>query len=113
MTDDGQNQAADDADFESFCEQITMASVLETVAKLLTHPFGFHGDTGIRDYLYARLHVNGGDRLDDDDPRTGYPTLLLQSEHYTVAKYISGGETARGRPFRPCPGPTARSVVRS
>ena len=76
-----------------------MASVGETVAKLLTHPFGFHGDTGIRDYLYARLHVHGGDRLDDDDPRAGYPTLLLQSEHYTVAKYISGGETARGARF--------------
>ena len=100
MTDDGQTDAAArDADFERFCEEITMASVGETVAKLLTHPFGFHGDTGIRDYLYARLHVNGGDRLDDDDPRPGYPTLLLQSEHYTVAKYISGGETARGARF--------------
>ena len=100
MTDDGQtNAAASDAEFERFCEEITMASVGETVAKLLTHPFGFHGDTGIRDYLYARLHVHGGDRLDDDDPRPGYPTLLLQSEHYTIAKYISGGETARGARF--------------
>lgn len=100
MTDDCQTRAtARDADFESFCEQITTVSVGETVAKLLTHPFGFHGDTGIRDYLYARLHVNGGDRLDDEDPRPGYPTFLLQSEHYTVAKYISGGETARGARF--------------
>ena len=40
-----------------------MTSVTETVANLLTHPFGFHGDTGIRDFLYARLHVNGGERL--------------------------------------------------
>jgi len=54
VTDDGQTDAtARNADFERFCEEITMVSVAETVAKLLTHPFGFHGDTGIRDYLYA------------------------------------------------------------
>jgi hypothetical protein len=42
LTDDGQTDAAArDADFERFCEEITMASVGETVAKLLTHPFGF------------------------------------------------------------------------
>jgi hypothetical protein len=100
MTGDGRIDAAPrDADYERFCEEITMTSVAETVAKLLTHPFGFHRDTGIRDYLYARLHVHGGSRLDVDDPRPGYPTLLLQSEHYTVAKYISTSETARGARF--------------
>ena len=87
------------ADYERFCEEITLTSVAETVAKLLTYPFGFHGDTGIRDFLYARLHVNGGERLCVDDARPGYSTLLLQAEHYTVAKYISTGESARGARF--------------
>ena len=87
------------ADYESFCEEITLTSVTETVAKLLTHPFGFHGDTGIRDFLYARLHVNGGERLCADDERPGHSTLLLQAEHYTVAKYLSTGESARGARF--------------
>ena len=55
MTDGDRAQvAARDADFESFCERITMASVLETVAKLLTHPFedflALHGaDVDARD----------------------------------------------------------------
>ena len=97
--DDRLDGEARDADYARFFEEITMTSVAETVAKLLTYPFGFHGDTGIRDYLYARLHVHGGPRLDADDPRPGYPTLLLQSEHYTVAKYINASETARGARF--------------
>ena len=87
------------ADYESFCEEITLTSVAETVAKLLAYPFGFHGDTGIRDFLYARLHVNGGERLCADDERPGYSTLLLQAEHYTVAKYLSTGKSARGARF--------------
>src|SRR5450759_2578590 len=87
------------ADFERFCDEITMTSVAETVAKLLTHPFGFHGDTGVRDYLYARLHVNGGERLCVDDERPGYSTLLLQSEHYTRARYIGTGQRPRGARF--------------
>ena len=96
----GQHPAAPPAtDYERFCEQITMASVADTVAKLLTHPFGFHGDTGIRDYLYARLHAHGGARLSIDDPRPGFSTLLLQSEHYTLARYIGIGQTPRGARF--------------
>jgi len=85
--------------YERFCEQITMTSVADTVAKLLTHPFGFHGDTGIRGFLYARLHVHGGARLSIDDPRQGFSTLLLQSEHCTVARYIGIGQTPRGARF--------------
>ena len=85
-------------DIESFYEDITLKAVTDTVAKLLKYPFGFHGDTGIRDYLYARLHVHGGKRLDVDDSRPGYSTLLLQSEHYTTLKYKNkgkGGKRAR------------------
>ena len=97
---DGQDPAVrPTTDYERFCEQITMTSVADTVAKLLTHPFGFHGDTGIRDYLYARLHAHGGARLSVDDPRPGFSTLLLQSEHYTRAQYIGIGQTPRGARF--------------
>ena len=87
------------ADYEQFYEQITITSVADTVAELLTHPFGFHGDTGIRDYLYARLHTHGGERLRFDDPRAGFSTLLLQSEHYTRAQYIGIGKSPRGARF--------------
>jgi len=81
-------------EYEHLCEDITMKAVADTVEKLLVYPFGFHGDTGIRDYFYARLHVYGGERLDVDDPlqRPGYSTLLLQSEHYTRVKYKNTGE---------------------
>ena len=96
---DGHDSATPATDYERFCEQITMTSVADTVAKLLTHPFGFHGDTGIRDYLYARLHAHGGARLSVDDPRPGFSTLLLQSEHYTRAQYIGIGQTPRGARF--------------
>jgi hypothetical protein len=97
---DGQDPAEPPAThYERFCEQITMTSVADTVAKLLTHPFGFHGDTGIRDYLYARLHAHGGARLSVDDPRPGFSTLLLQSEHYTRAHYIGIGQAPRGARF--------------
>jgi len=87
------------ADYERFCEEITMTSVAETVAELLTYPFAFHGDTGIRDDLYARLHARGGARLSVDDPRPGFSTRLLQSEHYTKAQYIGTGQTPRGARF--------------
>jgi hypothetical protein len=53
-----------------------MKAVTDACIALLTYPFGFHGDTGIRDYLYARLHVHGGERLVVNDPRPGYATLL-------------------------------------
>jgi hypothetical protein len=87
------------AEYEKFYEEITLEAVKDTVTKLLKYPFGFHGDTGIRDYLYARLHVHGDERLNLDDPRPGHSTLLLQSEHYTRVKYINTGKTGKGARF--------------
>jgi len=62
-----------DAEYESFYEQITMKGVTDTVVKLLKYPFGFHGDTGIRDYLCARLHVHGGEKLNLKAPKPSAP----------------------------------------
>ena len=86
---------------EQFYEKITMTAVAETVEKLLMYPFGFHGDTGIRDYLYARLHVHGGHELEFSDPqkRPGFSTLLLQAEHYTHAKYQNTGRSGKRARF--------------
>lgn len=89
----------DNKEYEHFYEEITIKAVTDTVAKLLKYPFGFHGDTSIRDYLYSRLHVHGGERLNVDDSRPGYSTLLLQSEHYTVVKYMNTGKTGKGARF--------------
>lgn len=86
-------------EYENFYKEITINAVTDTVAKLLKYPFGFHGDTGIRDYLYAKLHAYGGERLDYDDSRPGYSTLLLQSEHYTLVKYKNTGMTGQGARF--------------
>jgi hypothetical protein len=54
---------------------------------------GFHGDTGVRDYLYHRLMTNlpdGGTfkRID------GGGTLLAQAEWYTVLKYRKTGTSS-------------------
>ena len=87
------------AEYEKFYEEITLKAITDTVAKLLKYPFGFHGDTGIRDYLYARLHKHGDQRLNFDDPKPGYSTLLLQSEHYTRVKYRNTGKTGQGARF--------------
>jgi hypothetical protein len=76
-----------------------MKAVTDTVAKLLKYPFGFHGDTGIRDYLYARLHVHGGKKLDVKAPKPEHSTILLQSEHYTLVKYKNTGKTGQGARF--------------
>jgi hypothetical protein len=85
----------DATSLEAFFEGITLQAVTDTAEKLLRNPFGFHGDTGIRDFLYARLHVHGGARLDWGDDRPGCSTLLLQAEHYTSAHYRNSGETAK------------------
>lgn len=85
--------------YENFYEKITIKAVTDTVAKLLKYPFGFHGDTGIRDYLYARLHAHGDKSLDFNDSKPGFSTLLLQSEHYTTVKYKNTGKTGRGARF--------------
>jgi hypothetical protein len=89
----------DIAEHESFYEEITTRAVAETVEKLLRYPFGFHGDTGIRDFLYARLHAHGGQRLEVDDPRPGCSTLLLQAEHLTLVRYRNTGQIAQGARF--------------
>jgi hypothetical protein len=87
------------AELERFYEKITLQAVADTVAKLLTYPFGFHGDTGMRDYLYAKLHQHRDEDLESNDPkrRPSFSTLLLQSEHYTLHQYGSTGQTGGGR----------------
>lgn len=84
---------------EKFYEEIAMNAVTDSIAKLLKYPFDFHGDTSIRDYLYSRLHVYGGEKLNVDDPRPGYSALLLQSEHYTRGKYMNTGRRGKGGRF--------------
>jgi hypothetical protein len=72
-------------------------SILETIEAFVRFRPGFHGDTGIRDYLYHRLMTNlpnGGvyERTD------GGGTLLAQAEWYTALKYRrTGGESSLGR----------------
>lgn len=80
-------------------EGIAMQAVTDTCAALLTYPFGFHGDTGMREYLYARLQHHGGEHLVVNDPRPGFATLLLQAEHYTSARYCGSGSGSQGGRF--------------
>ena len=89
------------ADRKAFYEEITMNAVGDTVEKLLAYPYGFHGDTGIRDFLYARLHVHGGKRLDfdDRDRRPGFSTILLQAEAYTRTEWKNTGENDKEARF--------------
>ena len=61
-------------------------SVVETVESFVRFRPGFHGDTGMRDYLYHRLMTNlpdGGTYRRAD----GGGTLLAQAEWYTTLKY--------------------------
>jgi hypothetical protein len=73
------------------------ASIIDTIEAFVRFRPGFHGDTGIREYLYHRLMArlpNGGThtRLD------GGGTLLAQTEWYTVLKYCNTGNgSSRGR----------------
>ena len=82
------------AERKAFYEEITMNAVGDTVEKLLAYPYGFHGDTGIRDFLYARLHLHGGKKLDFDDRerRPGFSTILLQAEAYTRTRWKNTGK---------------------
>jgi hypothetical protein len=77
--------------------QVAEASIIETVEAFVRFRPGFHGDTGIRDYLYHRLMTGlpgGGTHMRTD----GSGTLLVQAEWYTVLKYRSTGTGAsRGR----------------
>ena len=65
-------------------------SVIETVEAFVRFRPGFHGDTGIRDYLYYRLMTNlpnGGTHTRAD----GTGTLLAQAEWYTQLVYRNTG----------------------
>lgn len=85
----------------SVSEQVLLSavdqSIIETIQTFVRYRPGFHGDTGIRDYLYYRLMSNlpsGGKYTRAD----GGGTLLAQAEWYTSLKYRKTGETAsRGR----------------
>jgi len=69
-------------------------SVIETIEAYVRFRPGFHGDTGIRDYLYYRLMTN----LPDDGRYTrtdGGGTLLAQAEWYTELMYRNTGKPAR------------------
>jgi hypothetical protein len=73
------------------------ASVVETIDAFIRFRPGFHGDTGVRDYLYHRLMTNlpgSGVHLRPD----GGGTLLAQAEWRTSLKYRkTGRSSSRGR----------------
>jgi hypothetical protein len=77
--------------------RVAEASIIETIEAFVRFRPGFHGDTGIRDYLYHRLMTglpNGGTHTRPD----GGGTLLAQAEWYTVLKYSNTGNgSSRGR----------------
>lgn len=77
--------------------RIAEASIIETIEAFVRFRPGFHGDTGIRDYLYHRLMTgfpNEGTHTRPD----GGGTLLAQAEWYTVLKYCNtGNSSSRGR----------------
>ena len=82
---------------ETIIVQAVDGSVVETVEAFVRFRPGFHGDTGIRDYLYHRLMTglpDGGTYRRTD----GGGTLLAQAEWYTALKYRKKGEKpSRGR----------------
>jgi|GEM_PF-2312156 len=72
-------------------------SILETVNSFLQFRAGFHGDTGIRDFLYHRLMTNlpGEGQY---SVSAGAGTLLAQAEWHTELLYQGTGNNAsRGR----------------
>src|SRR5437879_7752239 len=77
--------------------RIAEASIIETIEAFVRFRPGFHGDTGIRDYLYHRLMTNlpdGGTYKSTD----GGGTLLVQAEWYTALRYRrTGGGSSPGR----------------
>jgi hypothetical protein len=72
-------------------------SVIETISAFVRCRSGFHGDRGIRDYLYHCLMTN----LPDCGTYTrteGGGTLMVQAEWYTTLHYRRTGEApSRGR----------------
>lgn len=76
---------------EPIIVQAVDISVVETVEAFVRFRPGFHGDTGMRDYLYHRLMTNlpdGGIYRGTD----GGGTLLAQAEWYTTLKYRRTGK---------------------
>lgn len=72
-------------------------SILDTIEAFIRFRPGFHGDTGMRDYLYHRLmtRLPGRGLFTQDDE---YGTLLAQAEWYTRLKYRRTGQgSSRGR----------------
>lgn len=72
-------------------------SIIQKVEAFVRFRPGFHGDTGLRDYLYHRLMANlpdGGIHRTAD----GRGTLLAQAEWYTGLNYCrTGTESSPGR----------------
>ena len=75
--------------------QISDAAIRDTVLAFFRHPYGFHGDTGIQNYLYHRLLTNAGERaIWPPCSGVGQSVLLLQVEHYTRLTYQKTGKSA-------------------
>jgi|SRR5271157_1920694 len=91
---------------ESVIVRAVDRSIVETVEAFVRFRPGFHGDTGMRDYLYHRLMTNlpdGGTYGRTD----GGGTLLAQAEWYTGLKYRNTGKGPSSGRFDlgiPCPG---------
>jgi hypothetical protein len=68
-------------------------SVVDSVEAFVRFRSGFHGDTGMRDYLYYRLMTNLPDGGTFESSNGG-GTLLVQAEWYTVLKYRKTGKTS-------------------
>jgi hypothetical protein len=72
-------------------------SVVQTIEAFVRFRPGFHGDTGIRDYLYHRLMTNLPDGGIYRRPGGG-GTLLAQAEWYTKLNYRrTGKKSSPGR----------------
>ncbi|MSS70680.1 MAG: hypothetical protein EXS64_04235 [Candidatus Latescibacteria bacterium] len=75
--------------------RISDAAIRDTVLAFFRHPYGFHGDTGIQNYLYHRLLTNAGERaIWPPCSEVGQSVLLLQVEHYTTLTYQKTGISA-------------------
>ena len=74
------------------CMLFADAGIRDTIHAFIRHPLGFHGDTGIQNYLYHRLMTNAGNRVIWPPLfGAGQSTLLLQVEQYTSLTYQRTG----------------------
>lgn len=77
---------------ESNFLNISYHAIKDTIEAFFKHPFGFHGDTSIRDYLFYKLMFYGNNNFVYPQTHSnGLATLLLQSEHYTSLLYQNTG----------------------